>query len=130
MMRRLFFLLPNNKQAGKLAADLEHDAAIKQQDIHAVVRDEMEINGIDDVHSMNETDKDAVIEWWGWRINLSVFFFALLAFVVMLLWTPSYWLIVPAVMVVGTFAIGLVFVLRMPNVHVGEFFSALLHGET
>lgn len=129
MNRRLFFLLPDNKQAGKLAVELEHDIAIKQQNIHAVARDEMQINGVDDVHRMNERDKDAVIEWWAWRINLAVFFISLLAFAVMLLWSPSFWLIIPAVMVVGTFVVGLAFVLRLPSVHVDEFFSALRHGE-
>lgn len=129
MMRRLFYLLPDNNQAGKLAIDLEYDAAIKQHNIHAVARDAMQINGVDDVHNMNERDKDAVIEWWGWRINLAVFFIALLVFVVMLLWSPSSWLIIPAVLMVGTFVIGLTFVLRLPNVHVDEFFPAMRHGE-
>lgn len=95
MKRRLFFLLPNNKQAGQLAIDLEHDAIINRQNIHAVTRDEMQISGVDDVHSMTERDTDAVIEWWAWRINLAVFFMALLAFVVMLFSQPSYWLLVP-----------------------------------
>jgi len=129
MMRRLFYLLPDNTQAARLAADLEHDAAIKQQDIHAVVRDEIPIDGINDVHGMDETDKDAVIEWWGWRINLAVFFSNLLLFLVMLVWSPGWSLMFPTILMLAAFAVGLVFVLRMPTVHVSEFFSALGHGE-
>ncbi len=128
MMRRLFFLLPDNNQASKLAVELERDAAIKQQDIHAMSRDEAHIDGVADVHNMHEPDKDAIIEWWGWRINLAAFFIALLGFVAML-WSPSWWLIVPASIMAVTFVAGLVFVLRLPQVHSGEFFSALRHGE-
>lgn len=46
MMRRLFFLLPNNRQAGQLAVDLEQDIAINQQHINAVARDNVSIGVI------------------------------------------------------------------------------------
>lgn len=129
MMRRLFFLLPNNRQAGQLAIDLEHDAAIDQQDIRAVARDNIPINGVNSIHSINETDRDALIEWWGWRINLAIFISALMVFAIMLIWSPGYWLIAPALIMVGTFVAGLVFVMRLPMVHMSEFFSSVRHGE-
>lgn len=129
MIRRLFFLLPNKKQAAKFAVELEHDVAIKQKNIHAVALEKLQINGVADVQGINETDEDAVIEWWLWRINLVAFFVALLVFVTMLIWSPSWWLIVPVAIMVSTFAAGLIFALRIPMVHVGEFFSALRHGE-
>lgn len=129
MMRRLFFLLPNKKQAGKLAVDLEHDVAIKQQDIHAVARDVMPIDGVADVHTINEPDKDAIIEWWGWRINLVLFFVALLAFFTMLFWPPSWWLVVPVAIMIGTFVPGFIFALRVPTDHIGDFYPMIRHGE-
>lgn len=129
MMRRLFFLLPNNRQAGKLAVDLQHEAAIDQQDIHAVVHDNIHIDGINSVHNINESDRDALVEWWGWRINLGVFFIALIVFVVMMVWSPGYLLIVPALIMVGTYVAGLVFVLRLPTDHISDFISAVRHGE-
>lgn len=130
MMRRLFFLLPGNKQAGKLAVDLKNNAAIKQHNIHAVVKDDMQIFGVDDVHNISEPDSDDVIEWWVWRINLAVFFFALFMFVIMLITSTSYWLIIPAVIMFGTFISGLLFVLKIPRVHIKEHLSAIRHGET
>jgi len=130
MMRRLFFLLPGNKQAAKLAVDLENNAAIKQQNIHAVVNDNMQILGVNDVHLISERDKDDVIEWWIWRINLTVFFFALLAFATMLITSTPYWLIIPTVIMFGTFISGLLFVLKIPRTHIKEHLSAIGHGET
>lgn len=129
MRRRLFFLLPNSRQAGELAVDLEHDAAINQQDIHAMARDNSPITGVSSTHGMNETDRNALIEWWGWRINLALFTSALIVFVAILIGSPGYWLIAPALIMLGTFVAGLVYALRLPMDPISEFFSAMRHGE-
>ena len=129
MKRRLFYLLPDKRQAGKLAVELEHVAAIQARDIHAVAQDVIEIQGVADVHAMNAPDHDAAIEWWGWRINLTVFVIAFLAFGAVLLWSPSWWLIVPIAVMAGTLVAGLVFALQIPAVHINEFKPAMRHGE-
>ena len=128
-MRRLFFVLPNNRQASQMAVDLEHDGAIKQKDIHAMARDKTPIAGVDSIQDMNEIDRDALIEWWGWRVNLLTFLIALMVFVALLIWSPGYWLIAPALIMVATFTAGLVFVLRLPMLHMNEFFTSVCHGE-
>lgn len=129
MKRRLYFVVPNNQKASQLAADLELDASISQKNIHAMARDTRPITGVNSVQSMNDTDRDARIEWWGWRINLALFFCALMVFVVMLIWSPGSWLFAPLSIMVGTFVSGLVFALHLPKVHLSEFFSAVRHGE-
>ena len=129
MMRRLFFVLPNNRQASQFAVDLEHDAAIHQEHIHAMARDNDPITGVNSVQNMNDTDQDARIEWWGWRINLALFMCALVVFVVMLIGSSGFWLMAPALIIVVTFVAGLVFALRLPIVHLNEFFSSVCHGE-
>jgi len=129
MMRRLFFIVPNNQKASQLAVDLEYEANIKQQNIHAMERDTQPITGVSSVQSMDETDTDARIEWWGWRINLALFFGALSVFIVMLFSSPGFWLLVPLSIMLGTFMIGLVFALYAPNVHLSEFFTSTSHGE-
>ena len=50
-------------------------------------------------------------------------------FVVILFWAPSYWLIAPLAVMAATFLAGMVFVLRIPNVHLDEFKEAIKHGE-
>lgn len=129
MNRRLFFIVPNNQKASQLAADLEHDANINQKNIRAMERDTQPISGVNSVQSMNETDRDARIEWWGWGINLALFFGALMVFILMLIGSPGYWLFVPLSIMVGTFVIGLVFAVHLPRVHLSEFFSSVSHGE-
>ena len=128
MKRRLYYLLPDTSHAEKLVEDLS-DTAISKQDIHAVVKDNFRLNGIDDVHAATENDQDYFVEWFLWRINLAIFFVALIAFVVILVWSPGLWLILPLVIMIGAFVSGLMFVLRLPNVHLNEFRPALQHGE-
>lgn len=128
MRRRLFFLLPNNQQAGQLARDLGRDVAVKQKDIHAVVREQETIDGVNTVHGMSETDRYALIDWWGWRIDLGLFFVALLVFVAALIWAPNYWL-APALLVVGSLAAGLYYIMRIPQDHIRDFISSVSHGE-
>ena len=128
MKRRLYYLLPDKLHAEKLVEDL-NGMAVSKQNVHAVVKGDLSMNGIDDIHSVNEIDRDYFVEWFLWRINLALFFVALVAFVVILIWSSGLWLIPPVVIMIGTFASGLIFVLRLPNVHLNEFRPALQHGE-
>lgn len=128
MKRRLYYLLPDTSHAEKLVEDLA-DTAILKQDVHAVVKDSIHLNGIEDVHGLTENDRDYFVEWFLWRINLALFFVALIALVAILIWSPGIWLILPLAIMLGTFISGLMFVLRLPNVHLDEFLPALQHGE-
>ena len=128
MKRRLYYLLPDTSHAEKLVEDLG-DTTILKQDVHAVAKDSIPLNGIEDVHGLTENDRDYFVEWFLWRINLALFFVALISFVAILIWSPGVWLIPPFAIMLGTFVSGLMFVLRLPNVHLDEFRPALQHGE-
>ncbi len=128
MKRRLYYLVPDGCNAEKLVDDLD-DVAIAKQNVHAVAKDELDLENIDDVHTLKENDRDYFLEWFLWRINLALFFVALAAFIALLIWSPGIWLILPLVIMLGTFLSGLLFVLRLPNVHLHEFRPALQHGE-
>jgi hypothetical protein len=127
MLRRLYLLLPDPKHAEQVSADLGN-STIKPKQLHAVVQEDIKIRGIDDVHRIGEPDKEYLLEWWLWRINLAVFFIALVAATLMI-WAPSFWLILPIAIMIGTFSSGFYFVRRIPNVHLNEFSSAVSHGE-
>ena len=130
MMRRLFFLLPNTGQVRQLAHDLEHNTVVNLQDIHAVARDTSPIEDIQSIQSFNETDPDARIERWGWRINLAVFFIALGSFVYLLSLSPGFWLMVPVIVMGVTFLAGYVFIELVPEDHIRDFFTTTRHSET
>ena len=128
MKRRLYYLLPDTAHVETLVEELG-DTTISKQDVHAVVSDDQGVKGIDDVHSASENDRDYFVEWLLWRINLVIFFIAMIAFVAFLIWRPGLWLILPVVIMAATFVSGLLFVLRLPNVHWKEFRPVLQHGE-
>ena len=128
MKRRLYYLLPDTVHAETLVEELG-DTTFSKQDVHAVVSEDQGVKGIDDVHSASENDRDYFVEWLLWRINLVIFFVAMIAFVAILSWSPGLWLILPIVIMAATFVSGLLFVLRLPNVHWKEFRPALQHGE-
>jgi hypothetical protein len=128
MNRRLYYLVPDGSDVENLVDDLE-DVAITKQDVHAVAKDVLDLENIDDVHTVSENDRDYFLEWFLWRINLALFFVALFAFIALLIWNPGIWLILPLVVMLGTFFSGLLFVMRLPNVHLNEFRPALQHGE-
>ena len=128
MKRRLYYLLPDTTHAEKLAEELT-DTVIPKEDVHAVITESQRLTGINDVHAATENDRDYFVEWLLWRVNLALFFVALIVLVAMLIWNPGVWLVLPLVIMIVTFVSGLVFVLRLPNVHLNEFQPALQHGE-
>ncbi len=128
MKRRLYYLLPDRSHAEKLIEDLG-DSTVPQEDIHAVSKSDQHLKGIENLHSITENDRDYFVEWFLWRINLLIFFAALIAFIAILIWNPSLWLILPLLIMLVAFFSGLMFVQRLPNVHLDEFQPALAHDE-
>lgn len=128
MKRRLFLLLPDTGHAEQLGSDLQ-TVDIKSLDVHAVARGDVRLKGVNDVRRPEDRDTDQLLEWWLWRINLAIFFVAVLTFFAMLIWSPSYWLILPLVIMTGAFIGGFVYVLKMPQTHIDEFRPAIRHGE-
>ena len=128
MKRQLYYLLPDVGHTQQLCEDLQA-LNIHENSLTAVMQEKSEIKGIHAVHGVNETDRGFFLEWFLWRLNLTVFALAVLVFVGYVVWQPSYWIIVPLVVMAMTFVVGMYFSIRVPNVHWNEFCSAIRHGE-
>lgn len=128
MKRQLYYSLPDIAHTQKVHEELI-ELNIPDSSFHVVLKDEAQIDGINDVRSLNDRNRDYFLEWFLWRLNLSVFAIAFLSLVSLLIWQPSYYLFIPVAVMVITFLIGFYFSLRIPNVHWDEFVSAILHGE-
>lgn len=128
MRRRLYYLFPDVTHAQTLDRELSA-LALPDLSVHAVVDRQDRFPGSGDNHTLAETDRNSVLEWFLWRINLAIFFIALLVFVVMLSVSPSLYLLLPVLVMAICFGIGLYFSLRIPNVHCNEFSHAIQHGE-
>jgi hypothetical protein len=128
MLRRLYFVLPNETSASATAADLRA-AGIDAGHLRIAAREpgRIRIEGvrIQDAH----LDRGARIEHSLWVINLLIFAIAALAFAGLLLGQGlAAWLVLPAAVMAATFGAGLRFT-RIPNAHLQEFADALRHGE-
>ena len=47
----------------------------------------------------------------------------------MLIWYPTFYVIIPIALMLTTFWAGLYFAIQMPNTHWNEFISAIKHGD-
>ena len=128
MKRQIYYLLPDVVHTRDLYKDLKQ-MHVPENDIHVVMKDKVEIAEINDVHSMNEKDRDYFVEWFLWRLNLAIFGIALMTVIAMLIWSMTFYILIPLVVIAITFLMGLYFALRVPNIHWNEFLSALRHGE-
>jgi hypothetical protein len=128
MKRRLYYLLPDAPHAISLNDELAN-MPIPELSVHAVVADKERVSGVPDTHSLSESDRDFFLEWLLWRVNLVIFFVALLVFVGMLAVSSSVYLLIPLAVMATSFILGVIFTLRVPNVHWSEFNHALRHGE-
>lgn len=128
MKRRLYYLFPDVPHAQSLNRELS-SMQMDDVSVHTVVDKQIQFPEAGHVQTLAETDRDAVLEWYLWRINLVVFIVALTIFVIMLVVSPSPYLLLPVLVMTASFVAGLYFSLRVPNVHRDEFRHAVRHGE-
>jgi hypothetical protein len=128
MLRRLFFLVPDESQAAKLVADLEA-VGVAHRHIHAVGGRGRTLSRLPPATVRQTHDWVWRIEQIWWYANLGLFFAAAAGFVAALLSAQYLWAVVAAVVMIGTLASGAWFSLRVPDTHLAEFRQALAHGE-
>ena len=129
MKRRLYFLLPDTSHTRSVINDLE-TSGTGIDAMHVIARPGTDLAGLPAASVKQQKDVAARLETVLWDGNLAVFFIALLALLIMayldLAW---FWLLLPAAVMLVTFAAGIVFTSQVPNVHLSEFQDAVRHGE-
>jgi len=128
MKRRVYYLLPDSGHANQLKSELS-ELAIPGLRVQVFTNNHTGSKGAYHPQSLLANDRDYRLEWLLWRINLAVFFLALLAFIVTWVLFPSTYLVIPGLVMLGTFLAGAIFSLRVPNAHWQEFDHAVSHGE-
>lgn len=127
MLRRLFFLFPDEKHA-QLAVNQLIFHGVSERNIHAIASG-VELNTLPEATQRQKDDVAFRIESLLWNSNLLLFTVALLAFFVSLIMTQFYWAIIAISVMTATFFAGEHFVVNVPDVHLTEFTDALSHGE-
>lgn len=127
MLRRLYFLFPDEKHAQRVVDELVNNN-IPEHRIHALTQG-VELKTLPKATERQTKDTAFRIEWAIWNINLLIFAVALLALIATLITGETLWSAVALTVMLVTFIAGEQFVIYLPDVHLTEFTDALSHGE-
>ncbi len=127
MLRRLFFLFPDEEHAQRAVMQLVF-LRISERNIHAISHG-VELKTLPEATQRQKNDTAFRVERFLWNANLLLFVFALIAFFVALAMTAFYWTLFALSIMTATFFAGEHFVVHVPDVHLTEFTDALSHGE-
>jgi len=127
MNQRLYFLLPDREHTSKVITELR-ERGIAGRQIHTLAGKGVSAEGLPDSSLHQRNNLAGRIEFWGWRLNLVLFFLATGVLVTLILLQAGLWSLLPLGAMVVTFALGVRFT-RLPNVHLDAFRDALRHGE-
>ena len=127
MLRRLFFLFPDEKHA-QCVVDQLVNLKIPKRRIHAITSG-IQLKTLPEATERQKKDTAFRVESFLWKANLLIFVFALMAFFVTLVIASLFWAGVSLAVMLITFIAGEQFVVHVPDVHLTEFTDALSHGE-
>ena len=128
MNRQLFYLLPDVDSA-KQFADTLADNGINKNCIHTIARSDIDIHSLPESNYSEKSKTALLMELIIWDVNLIVFFVALLVLLIMLVYFPSFWLLIPAIIMSATLLGGMWYSIKVHFIRSGEFQDALAHGE-
>lgn len=127
MLRRLFYLFPDEAHAQRLVEQLGRKA-VEIKRIHAICRG-VELKTLPKATVRQLRDGGFRLERVLWLGNLFLFAFSLIAFVALLFAGEMLLSTVPLVVLIFSFWAGEHFVVCVPRVHLHEFSDALSRGE-
>lgn len=127
MLRRLFFLFPDEPHAQRVVDEL-FDRNIPENRIHAIAHG-VELQTLPEATERQKRDTAFRIERFLWKANLSLFTFAFVMLITTLISTEIFLSLIAFSVMLATFLAGEYFVVYVPYVHLTEFTDALSHGE-
>ena len=127
MLRRLFFLFPDEKHAQRVVHQLVN-SNIPKRHIHAIAHG-VKLYTLPRATDRQKKDTAFLLEKLLWVGNLLVFSLALIGLIAALIAGETIWSVVALLFMLATFIAGEQFVVKVPNVHLSEFNDALAHGE-
>jgi hypothetical protein len=127
MLRRLFFLFPDEKHAQRVVHELVNNNIPKRR-IHAITHGGRFIT-LPKATERQKRDTTFRVEKLLWFANLLVFALAFLGLIMALISGEVFWSAAAIFVMLASFIAGELFVVYVPDVHLSEFTDALSHGE-
>ena len=127
MLRRLFFLFPDEAHAQRVVEELINND-IPEHRIHAIARG-IELNTLPEATERQKRDTAFRLEKILWNANLSIFALSFVMLFATLIAGEFLWAVAAVAVMLASFIAGEWFVVYLPDVHLSEFTDALSHGE-
>jgi len=127
MLRRLFFLFPDENKAQRVVNQLLF-MKIAIRHMHAISYGES-LTTLPEATVRQKNDTIFKVERFFWYANLLLFVFALLMLAASAFTFNGLLAVIALVLALATFIAGEQFVVKVPDVHLTEFTDALSHGE-
>lgn len=127
MLRRLFFLFPNEVKAQRAVNQLLF-LKIAIRHIHAISPGN-KLTTLPEATDRQKNDTTFKVERFLWYANLLVFLIALLVLIASTIFFNSLLIFFSLGLMLVTFIAAEQFVVKVPDVHLTEFTDALSHGE-
>lgn len=127
MLRRLFFLFPDEAHAQRVVDELTNND-IPEHRIHAIARG-IELNTLPEATERQKRDTAFRLEKILWNANLSIFALSFVMLFATLIAGEFLWAVAAVAVMLASFIAGEWFVVYLPDVHLSEFTDALSHGE-
>ena len=127
MLRRLFFLFPDDKHAQR-AVDQLIIRKIPKHRMHAIAQG-VKLTSLPEATERQKNDTAFHIEQILWTANILLFAVALIALVASIMSAEWLWSGLALATMLVTFFAGQQFVMRVPDDHLTEFTDALSRGE-
>lgn len=128
MKRRLYFILPDEDHTLRLVEELEA-AGITRDHIHAIPGLGANADRLPVATRRQRRDAAGLLERWTWLANLGLFALAMAGFAWAAIAGHTVAAVIGLAIAVAALASGVLFALRVPNVHLDEFRGALAHCE-
>ena len=127
MLRRLYFLFPDEKHAQR-AFDQLIQRKIAKRRMHAIAQG-VELTTLPEATDRQKNDTVSHVELFIWKANLLLFTAALIVLLASLISAEWFWSGLSIAIMLTTFFTSRQFIQHVPNDHLTEFTSALAHGE-
>lgn len=127
MLRRLFFLFPNEAKA-QAAVDQLLYLNIAKRHMHAIVQGK-KLTSLPEATDRQKADTAFRVERSLWYANLQIFVIALIMLGASVFMVNITLAVVSVMLLLATFIAAELFVVKVPDVHLTEFTDALSHGE-
>ncbi len=128
MLRRLYYLLADEAGGPALVADLKA-AGIGSENLHAVTGGGNRLEQLPPATARQRQDSVWRIQRWLWNGNLALFAAAALGLGLALYAGMAFSALTAALVMLAAITAGVVFLFHMPDTHLGEFRTAINHGD-